>query len=62
MMARKMIEQVTCDACAAKGVTSTGVAELTIGSVSYDLCQEHTDRFGAYFADLFGATPAAVAA
>ncbi|GAA4104759.1 hypothetical protein [Streptomyces hundungensis] len=52
-MARKMIEQITCDACTAKGETVEGVTELTIGPDSYDLCQEHADRFAAYFADLF---------
>ncbi|MFD7162796.1 hypothetical protein [Streptomyces violascens] len=51
-----MIEQVTCDACAAKGQSVEGVTELTVGTDAYDLCQEHADRFSAYFADLFTPT------
>ncbi|MGW5397819.1 hypothetical protein [Streptomyces sp. NPDC003952] len=60
-MARKVVEAVVCDACSAKGREQIGVIELAIGSVSYDLCQEHGDKFAAYFEDLFGSV-AAVAA
>ncbi|MFE3579324.1 hypothetical protein [Streptomyces vinaceus] len=53
-MARKVVEAVVCDACSVKGKERTGVIELAIGSASYDLCQEHGDKFAAYFEDLFG--------
>ncbi|WP_370422474.1 hypothetical protein AB8O64_29740 [Streptomyces sp. QH1-20] len=62
-MARRVIEEIVCDGCRAKGTERKGVTALTVGSDSYDLCQEHADRFAAYFADLFTpATTAAVAA
>ncbi|MCZ1019387.1 hypothetical protein [Streptomyces noursei] len=51
-----MIEEIICDGCRAKGKEGLGVATLTIGSDSYDLCQKHADRFAAYFEDLFGET------
>ncbi|MFJ7901878.1 hypothetical protein ACIQ6V_15545 [Streptomyces sp. NPDC096198] len=58
-----MIEQITCDACTAKkGVSVEAVTELTVGTDAYDLCQEHADRFAAYFADLFAPTTVAAAA
>ncbi|MFD5697825.1 hypothetical protein [Streptomyces lasiicapitis] len=55
-MARRVIEEIICDGCNVKGKSRKGVATLTIGSDSYDLCQDHADRFAAYFANLFGET------
>ncbi|MEU2366197.1 hypothetical protein [Streptomyces noursei] len=58
-----MIEQITCDACTAKkGASVEAVTELSVGTDTYDLCQEHADRFAAYFADLFTPTTIAAAA
>ncbi|MFD7017224.1 hypothetical protein [Streptomyces sp. NPDC059928] len=58
-----MIEQITCDGCMAKtGLSVEAVTELTVGTDTYDLCQEHAARFAAYFADLFTPTTIAAAA
>ncbi|MEV8022479.1 hypothetical protein AB0O76_40545 [Streptomyces sp. NPDC086554] len=53
-MARRMVEQITCDGCAAKDKQREAVTTLQVQDDTYDLCQEHADRFAAYFADLFG--------
>ncbi|MFD9561530.1 hypothetical protein [Streptomyces sp. NPDC059994] len=55
-MARRVIEEIICDGCRTKGKDRKGVTTLTVGSDSYDLCQEHADRFAAYFSNLFGET------
>jgi hypothetical protein len=44
-MARKVIETVTCDACAKKGLEVDGTVTLTIMEDRYDLCDEHGKRF-----------------
>lgn len=44
-MARKVIESVTCDACAKKGVEVNGTVVLMIMEDRYDLCDEHGARF-----------------
>lgn len=48
-----MVEIVTCDGCTAKGEEREAVTSLDIAGDSYDLCDEHGERFRAYFADLF---------
>ncbi|WP_218043193.1 hypothetical protein [Embleya hyalina] len=52
-MARRVIEVVQCDACAAKGEEVPASDELRLGTDAWDLCGEHANRFAGWFRDLF---------
>ncbi|MFJ5066505.1 hypothetical protein ACIQC7_08820 [Kitasatospora sp. NPDC088556] len=46
-MATKEIVQIICNACWNKsGAVVEAVEQLTLGSLEWDLCEEHRDRFG----------------
>lgn len=57
-MARKVIEEVTCDACTKKGVESAGTVVLSIEDDRYDLCDEHGERFRKMLRDALGPSDA----
>lgn len=58
-MARKVIETVTCDACAKKGLEVAGTVTLAIMDDRYDLCDEHGKRFRDQLAVALAHSPAA---
>ncbi|MFD4608264.1 hypothetical protein ACFWOT_09120 [Streptomyces sp. NPDC058440] len=55
-MARRVVETITCDACAKKGAEVAGTVTLVIMGDKYDLCDEHGNRFRAMLADALGNT------
>jgi hypothetical protein len=55
-MARKVVETVTCDACAKKGEERDGTVNLTIMGDSYDLCDDHGNKFRTLLAEALGNT------
>ncbi|MDX3206082.1 hypothetical protein [Streptomyces scabiei] len=52
---KKMITVVHCDACAKKGDEQDASTTLSIAGDSYDLCDQHGEKFRAYFEALFTA-------
>ncbi|MFJ8699477.1 hypothetical protein [Streptomyces ardesiacus] len=54
-MARKVITEITCDACKKKGSGDVpATVELTIGEDAYDLCEEHGERFRVMLGEALG--------
>ncbi|MDH6705428.1 hypothetical protein P3T27_002138 [Kitasatospora sp. MAA19] len=52
-MATKRIVQIFCNACwNKKGVEVDAVERLTLGSLRWDLCEEHRDRFGEMLSEV----------
>jgi hypothetical protein len=54
VMARKVIETVTCDACHQKGEERDAVGRLTVFGDEYDLCDEHGQKFKGWLAEALG--------
>jgi hypothetical protein len=54
-MARKVIEEITCDACATKGEERDAAGKLTVLGDEYDVCDEHGQKFKVWFAEALGA-------
>ncbi|MFF4706912.1 hypothetical protein [Streptomyces sp. NPDC001297] len=52
---KKLVEVVHCDACAKKGEERDATTGLSVAGDSYDLCEEHGEKFRAYFEALFTA-------
>ncbi|WP_333745364.1 hypothetical protein [Streptomyces sp. IBSBF 2950] len=52
---KKMVTVVHCDACAKKGEEQDANTTLSVAGDSYDLCDEHGEKFRAYFEALFTA-------
>ncbi|MET8164672.1 hypothetical protein ABZT34_10490 [Streptomyces sp. NPDC005329] len=50
---KKMVTVVHCDACAKKGEERDAITSLSVAGDSYDLCDEHGEKFRAYFEALF---------
>ncbi|MFF4815256.1 hypothetical protein ACFY2K_11770 [Kitasatospora sp. NPDC001309] len=51
-MATKRVVQVFCNACWNKSETVVEAVErLTLGSLEWDLCVEHRDRFGGMLSE-----------
>jgi hypothetical protein len=48
-----MVEVVHCDACDKKGDERDATTTLSVAGDSYDLCDEHGEKFRAYFEALF---------
>ncbi|MFD8088988.1 hypothetical protein [Streptomyces malaysiensis] len=57
---KMMIEVTHCDACAKKGEEREATTALSVADESWDLCDEHGERFRSYLANLF-ATEASAA-
>lgn len=56
VMARMVIEKVTCDACSKKDVEREATTDMTIMDDHYDLCDEHGTKFRGWFAEALGTT------
>jgi hypothetical protein len=53
---KKVIEVVHCDACDKKGEERDATTALSVAGDSWDLCDEHGEKFRAYFEALFSKT------
>ncbi|MFC9591537.1 hypothetical protein ACFTUC_17325 [Streptomyces sp. NPDC056944] len=61
-MARKVVESVTCDACAKKGLEVVATERLTIMDKGWDMCVEHAERFRNQLADALDPVEVALSA
>jgi hypothetical protein len=62
VMARKVIETVTCDACHQKGEEREAAGKLVIFGDEYDLCDDHGQKFKVWFGEALGGQLAAKSA